>query len=523
MGAGASLTSAPLEDWSSHELAEAVEKLGGQKYAEAAEVIRSNGVDGGTVADEESLGEMLGEVELGLLQKKRLAREFRRLQEKPVPCDGSRYKLRLRNFGKAAGDAKPWSLSAEGVATWLAAETAGDTELERLAEALDGASGVDLLTVCVEETDRPPFCKLRRDARGESLLRTRLFKITTIRALEATLLACGLGYFFALWHASDVPSMLLLDLVWETRLGSGSYGDVHGVVNRHTAERRAVKLVKIALDDASTIDDKLFDEPSTPSTPDGRVELACAAVETAAAEMAAQQRAAKASEYVVGLDAWGSFGGCGSPVYVYSIMELCDGTLADEMTVGVDATRRLLLFSQLAAAVRDIHAAGLIHLDIKPQNVLLASGTRDVRLADLGLATLDASRTTHRSRIGGTRAYTAPEVATGIISNKADMYSLAMVFFEIAAGSLPDLNAADVLAPIRALGDQRTLDIVASLLHMAPADRPTADQLHRAIGFQARKTASSSRPSCHRQANKKSQRRRIVVERTRRPAASCAV
>lgn len=529
MGSGASC---PLEDWTVDEVAKAVEQFG-PTYGETANTIRLNGVDGGTLAEEESLTDILQEVDVNLLQKKRLAREFKRLKmdkrKASASAEASRqreaYKLRLRNFVRAAHNERPWSCSPEEVQKWICgsviaqAPVESKPELERLAAALLGASGVDLLTVCAEDTDQPPFCKLRRDARGESLLRTRFFKITTIRVVEQALHARGFSFFFALWRAADAQSMLL-DLAWEHQLGSGSYGEVHCVRNRHTQQLRALKLIRVneedgsprsvgsaqsSGDDSILADDErrvricaaeqllLTGDPPAPtarrhsllrrSSSDRRIEATCAAIDSATAEMAAQQRAAAASKFVVGIDAWGSFGGHGCPYFLYSIIELCAGTLAVEIRGGkLDECRRTRLCTQLILAVRDLHGADLIHLDIKPQNILLTAED-DVRLADLGLATaLDASRTMRRSRIGGTRMYSAPEVQTGHYSNKADIYSLGLVFYEIVTGTLPDLTTDDVVGPMRGRCDCQFVDIVASMLHMQPRNRPNATQILAKMG-----------------------------------------
>lgn len=529
MGGGASC---PLEDWTADEVATAVEQFG-PTYGETAKTIRLNGVDGGTLAEEESLTDILQEVNVNLLQKKRLAREFKRLKidkrKASESAEASRqrevYKLRLRNFVRAARNERPWSCSPEGVQEWIGASVIGQApveskpELERLAAALCGASGVDLLTVCAEDTDQPPFCKLRRDARGESLLRTRFFKITTIRVFEQALHARGFSYFFALWRAADAQSMLL-DLAWERQLGSGSYGEVHCVRNRHTKQVRALKLIRVNEEDGSSrsmgsaqssgddsiiADDErrvricaaeqllLNGSPPAPtarrdrllrrSSSDRRIEAACAAIDSATAEMSVQQRAAAASKFVVGIDAWGSFGGHGCPYFLYSIIELCAGTLAVEIqSRKLDDCRRTRLCTQLLLAVRDLHGADLIHLDIKPQNILLTDED-DVRLADLGLATaLDANRTMLRSRIGGTRMYSAPEVQTGHYSNKADIYSLGLVFYEMVAGALPNLTSEDVVGPMRGRCDGQFVDIVASMLHLQPRNRPNAADILAKMG-----------------------------------------
>jgi serine/threonine protein kinase len=102
----------------------------------------------------------------------------------------------------------------------------------------------------------------------------------------------------------------------------------------------------------------------------------------------------------------------------------------------------------------------LIHLDLTPENVLLTSDL-DARIADLGLAILTEDEgTVKQTHVGGTAGFKAPEVASGSFSEKADIYSLAMTFFDMAAGrqgisgrsvkpTLPNMDADDPCAPLR--------------------------------------------------------------------------
>jgi eukaryotic-like serine/threonine-protein kinase len=94
--------------------------------------------------------------------------------------------------------------------------------------------------------------------------------------------------------------------------------------------------------------------------------------------------------------------------------------------------RALLL--QLAEGLADAHAAGVIHRDVKPSNVLVDdAGT--AKLADFGISrALDVTRVTKASGLLGTPAYLAPE---GPIDARSDLYSLGVVAFELLAGSPP--------------------------------------------------------------------------------------
>ena len=111
--------------------------------------------------------------------------------------------------------------------------------------------------------------------------------------------------------------------------------------------------------------------------------------------------------------------------------------------------RCIRLFTQLASALEAAHAAGLLHRDVKPHNVLLAGegAAEHAYLCDFGLARRlgEGSLTEERSFVG-TAAYAAPEQIRGeALDARCDLYSLACVFFECLTGH-PPFRADDELA-----------------------------------------------------------------------------
>jgi eukaryotic-like serine/threonine-protein kinase len=87
----------------------------------------------------------------------------------------------------------------------------------------------------------------------------------------------------------------------------------------------------------------------------------------------------------------------------------------------------------LAAA----HAAGIVHRDVKPENVLLTDDGR-VKVADFGLARAASAGTTTSGVLMGTAAYLAPElVARGVAGARADVYAVGIMLFEMLTGLLP--------------------------------------------------------------------------------------
>ncbi|MDD9934944.1 MAG: serine/threonine-protein kinase, partial [Myxococcales bacterium] len=133
----------------------------------------------------------------------------------------------------------------------------------------------------------------------------------------------------------------------------------------------------------------------------------------------------------------------------YLAMERLRGeSLADALDRegSMPARRVAALVQQIARALEAVHAEGLVHRDIKPENIFLArrSGAEEcVQLLDFGLAAFShvpgAGRLTYDGEIQGTPIYMAPETATGErqADRQADLYSLAVVSFEMLSGKVP--------------------------------------------------------------------------------------
>jgi hypothetical protein len=122
----------------------------------------------------------------------------------------------------------------------------------------------------------------------------------------------------------------------------------------------------------------------------------------------------------------------------YLVLDLVDGpTLAEHVLLAgpltPDATRRL--GTQVAAALAAVHAAGIVHRDVKPANVLLdLDGVP--RLTDFGIAhALDATALTRSGAVVGTVGYLAPEQVRGrAVGVAADVYALGLVLLEAVTG-----------------------------------------------------------------------------------------
>src|SRR6188508_2700262 len=125
----------------------------------------------------------------------------------------------------------------------------------------------------------------------------------------------------------------------------------------------------------------------------------------------------------------------------YIVMECVEGrSLADELesSGALDPARVVDLGVQVCAGLEHAHAAGLVHRDIKPGNLLL--GERDtVKIADFGIArAAETTRLTQMGSVLGTAAYLSPEQALGEeVTAAADVYSLGAVLYELLTGRAP--------------------------------------------------------------------------------------
>lgn len=131
------------------------------------------------------------------------------------------------------------------------------------------------------------------------------------------------------------------------------------------------------------------------------------------------------------------FSADGEPIYL--IMELIDGgtlreLLAEEGPLPPYAA--IGVMRSVLAGLDEVHRTGLVHRDIKPDNVLITSGSR-VKVGDFGLVRVSNAQV-NSDHIVGTVSYLAPEQVTGEeITPAADVYSAGIVLFELLTGTVP--------------------------------------------------------------------------------------
>ena len=124
----------------------------------------------------------------------------------------------------------------------------------------------------------------------------------------------------------------------------------------------------------------------------------------------------------------------------FIVFEYVDGQNLKELSARgpLDAREAIGLALQVAHALSFAHARGLVHRDVKPQNVLL-NDDGQAKVTDFGIArSLDVHGVTQTGTVLGTSDYIAPEQARGQkVDPKTDIYSLGVVLYELLTGEVP--------------------------------------------------------------------------------------
>ena len=174
----------------------------------------------------------------------------------------------------------------------------------------------------------------------------------------------------------------------------------------------------------------------------------------------------------------------------YIVMELATGgSLWDRIKGGrvpADVVRQVGI--QMAQALGAAHAAGILHRDVKPANIL-ATAPGVWKLADFGIARMPDSKLTAAGQFLGSPSYAAPEaLAAGQSSPASDVYSLGVTLYEALAG-MPPHGDHDMRSLMKKLSEDPPPvqtrvavpgplgDAIMAALARDPARRPSAEQL----------------------------------------------
>lgn len=142
----------------------------------------------------------------------------------------------------------------------------------------------------------------------------------------------------------------------------------------------------------------------------------------------------------------------------YIVMEYIDGiTLKSYMQKkGALDTREIIAYTeQVLCALEHAHRKGIVHRDIKPQNIMLLKNGI-VKVTDFGIAKLpNAETVTVKDSAIGTVYYISPEQASGgQIDARSDIYSLGVMLYEMAVGALPFQAESPVSVALMQINDQ---------------------------------------------------------------------
>ncbi|ELP70653.1 serine/threonine-protein kinase [Streptomyces turgidiscabies] len=180
------------------------------------------------------------------------------------------------------------------------------------------------------------------------------------------------------------------------------------------------------------------------------------------------------------------------------VMDLVRGT---DLRTRLDRERRLApeaavaIVADIADGLAAAHAAGVVHRDVKPENVLLdmqgplgPGGSHPALLTDFGVAKLiDSPRRTRATKIIGTPDYLAPEIVEGLPPRAAvDIYALATVLYELLAGFTPfggghpgavlRRHVTETVVPLPGIPEE-LWQLLVQCLAKAPASRLRASEL----------------------------------------------
>lgn len=175
----------------------------------------------------------------------------------------------------------------------------------------------------------------------------------------------------------------------------------------------------------------------------------------------------------------------------FLVMELVPGEPLSsvlEREHSLPADRVLDIVAQTATALHAAHAAGLVHRDVKPGNMLITPDGR-VKITDFGIARIaDQVPLTATGQVMGTVQYLSPEQASGHAASPAtDVYSLGIVAYEALAGRRPFTGESQVAIAMAQINDtpadlpdsvpEPVRRLVMSCIAKNPTDRPTTSAL----------------------------------------------
>ncbi len=142
----------------------------------------------------------------------------------------------------------------------------------------------------------------------------------------------------------------------------------------------------------------------------------------------------------------------------FMVMEFVDGKTLKEYIREkgrLSVHEAVKITQQIAEALEQAHAAGVVHRDIKPQNILFSRSGK-IKVTDFGIAIAgDGVTVTAGDTIVGSVQYISPEQARGGIAGKqSDLYSLGIVFYEMVTGKVPFTGESQVAVAMKHIQEE---------------------------------------------------------------------
>ena len=173
----------------------------------------------------------------------------------------------------------------------------------------------------------------------------------------------------------------------------------------------------------------------------------------------------------------------------FEVMEYAQyGSLRDIIKKPLPAEQAKPVLQELQAALSALHSHNIIHRDLKLENILVRERLPlDLMLTDFGIASVNVA-TQHMTSTSRTAKYAAPEAASGVLSAKADWWSLGMIMLEVLTGKTPFDGMSDAVItkhlinhPITPDGvtDARWQQLLLGLLNRNDAVRWNGEQVSR--------------------------------------------
>ncbi|HNK45181.1 MAG TPA: protein kinase [Pseudomonadota bacterium] len=263
------------------------------------------------------------------------------------------------------------------------------------------------------------------------------------------------------------------------KIGHGGMGEVYEARHEGVGGRAAIKILRLDVASSPSHIERFFDEA----------------------------RAANSIEHPSIIRIFDS--GQTNDGVCYLAMEFLDGeTLAKRIkTLGKLSSASAIRFArQIASALAAVHSRGVIHRDLKPDNLMIvkdpeSAGGERIKVLDFGIARLAADlRTrdgqTESGMILGTPMYMSPEQCHGAkqVTPPSDVYSLGIILYKMLAGRAPfvsqghgaliAMHLSDIPAPVEKYNPQvppLLSSLIAEMLAKSPEDRPTMEAIEQRL------------------------------------------